>query len=98
MTQLLLEHQHTLEEFARQHGFTYLALFGSYARDEATPDSDVDLLVEYSQGTSLFDVVRMERELSKKLNKKVDLVSRKFLNKYIKPYVQKDLITIYGQG
>jgi predicted nucleotidyltransferase len=50
-------------------------LFGSYARDEARPSSDVDLLIEPGPKMSLFDLSRLQSELEQKLGRKVDLVS-----------------------
>jgi uncharacterized protein len=97
MNKFLQQHRQTLQEFAKKKQLKYLALFGSHARGEETTDSDIDLLVEYPPKTSLFDVVRMERELSHKIHKRVDLVSRKFLNEYVKPYVDKDIIPLYEQ-
>jgi predicted nucleotidyltransferase len=50
-------------------------LFGSYARDEARPSSDVNLLIEPGPKMSLFDLGRLQSELEEKLGRKVDLVS-----------------------
>lgn len=98
MNQFLNFHQQTLTDFAKKHQLKYLALFGSHARGEAREDSDVDLLVEYPPHTSLLDVVGMEQDLGDKLHKKVDLVSRKYVNKHVKPYIEQDLIEVYAQN
>jgi hypothetical protein len=97
MNQFLQQHKQQLVEFAKENDIKYLALFGSHARGEEKESSDVDLLVEYSPGTSLLDVVGMELELGDQLNKKIDLVSKKYVNKHIQPYIEKDLIEIYAQ-
>lgn len=73
----------------------YAGLFGSYARNEPRADSDVDLLVSFSKPVSLLTVCRVERNLSEVLQKKVDLVTKGALSPYIKPYVMKDLQTLY---
>jgi uncharacterized protein len=70
-------------------------LFGSQARGEATPDSDVDVLVELENGVSLFDFIRIKLDLEEILHKSVDLVSTGGLSPYIKPYIDKDKILIY---
>ncbi len=51
--------------FCRSNGIRHLAVFGSALRDDFTPESDVDLLVEFQpeQKVSLFDMARMEMEL-----------------------------------
>lgn len=52
-----------------------LALFGSYARGEAKAESDIDLLVSFAPGATLFDHARLEAELSELLGTRVDVVS-----------------------
>jgi predicted nucleotidyltransferase len=71
-------------------------LFGSYARNQATSDSDIDLLVEldYSQHIGL-GFLGMKYDLEEKLKKEVDLISANGISKYIKPSIMKDKILIY---
>lgn len=71
-------------------------LFGSYSRDEADNNSDVDILVDldYSKHIGL-GFVTMQAELQQRLQKKIDLVSSKAISKYIKPFVDKDKVLIY---
>lgn len=54
-------------------------LFGSVARGEDTPDSDVDVLVEFSSPIGLFRFLQLEETLSERLNRPVELVSRNAL-------------------
>ncbi len=70
-----------------------LGVFGSVVRDEQTEKSDVDILVEFDSPVGFFDFVRLENFLSEKLNKKVDLVSKKSL----KPAIKEEILseTIY---
>jgi predicted nucleotidyltransferase len=76
---------------------TYIGLFGSYARNEESNDSDIDILYEFDGlKLSLFDLMDIEATLQNKLHKKVDLVSRKFLNKHIKSSVESDLQALYN--
>ena len=63
-------------QICRQYGISRVAVFGSVARQEDTPLSDLDLLVRFSQRTSLLGMVRLERELSTALGRKVDLVTK----------------------
>lgn len=71
-------------------------LFGSYVRDEAIETSDVDILVEldYSEKMGL-KFFKMESDLSKFLNKKVDLLTTNSISKLIKPQVDSEKILIY---
>ena len=56
-----------------------LGIFGSVARNEQKRGSDIDILVEFSSPIGFFDFVRLENFLTKTLNQKVDLVSKKAL-------------------
>ena len=58
---------------ARKHKAEKLWVFGSCARKEERPDSDVDLLVKFGSGIGLVEYVRFERELSHLLGRKVEL-------------------------
>ena len=66
-------------EFCRCWKISEMSLFGSALRDDFGPDSDVDVLVSFAPDAdwSLFDHLRMEEELSGILGRKVDLVSRR---------------------
>lgn len=68
-----------LAEFCQRWQVVELYLFGSALRDDFGPDSDLDLLVRYAPeaGLSLLGQVRMEQELSERLGRKVDLCSKK---------------------
>jgi predicted nucleotidyltransferase len=54
-------------------GVKSLALFGSVARDEARPDSDVDLLVEFNRPTGLLGLIALQQKLEEWLGRPVDL-------------------------
>ena len=72
-----------------------VGIFGSWARGENGPNSDLDILIKLSKPVSLLTFTRMERELSETLNIKVDLVSENALqNERLKQYVLKDLKVI----
>ena len=58
---------------ARRHKAEKLWVFGSCARREERPDSDVDLLVKFGEGVGLLEYVRFERELSQLLGRKAEL-------------------------
>lgn len=67
-------------------------LFGSYARNEQTIDSDVDIVVDFEKHANLFDLINLQQNLSDLLNLKVDLLSSKGISKFILPYIEKDKI------
>jgi uncharacterized protein len=72
----------------------YAAIFGSFVRSEENMESDIDFLLEYSEGVSMFDVIALKRELEEKLGRNVDLVSLKYLNKRIRERVLKEQVRI----
>ena len=73
------------ERELREMGITRLALFGSHLRGEAGPDSDVDLLVEFSQTMSLFEFFTVQHRLEEMLGvEKVDLVQSGALHPALK--------------
>ena len=74
-----------------------IALFGSYVRNEQNENSDIDFLVEFDKGITLFDIVMLEDTLSGILKKKVTIVSKRGLSKYIGPYILQEAETI-GEG
>ncbi len=80
-----------ITQILRARGAIEASLFGSVARGNGRPDSDVDLLVKFDRNrkTSLFDLVSIQNELEEKIGRKVDLVTK--LNKYVEPFVRVDL-------
>ena len=78
-----------------KHDIKRILVFGSYARNEATPKSDLDLIVDFPEGTGLLDHVGIEIELSEALDMKIDLLSRNGISPYIKDHVLKEAIVIY---
>ena len=71
-------------------------LFGSYSRNEADENSDIDILVELDHTTPIgMKFFSYQDELEHILNKKVDLVSSEGLSKYVKPFIDKDKVLIY---
>ena len=60
---------------AKAHKAEKLWVFGSCARKEETPDSDVDFLVEFGESVGLFELFDFEQELTDRVGRKVDLVN-----------------------
>ena len=78
-----------------EYDVEYAGVFGSVARGEDRPESDVDILVRLGSPTGMFRYMRLVKVLEQSLSKKVDLVTENSLNKFVKPYVLADLKTIY---
>ena len=81
-------------EIARKHKADKVYVFGSCARKEETPESDVDFLVELQKGASLFDLMDLQDEYEALLNCKVDVVSRRGLNPYLRDNVLSEAVVL----
>ena len=84
-----------LKNACKTYGIAFLGVFGSYARGDQTPASDLDLLVKFTQRKSLLDMVRIEREMSDSLGLKVDLLTESSVNPYLKDRIKHGLKVIY---
>ncbi|QKZ15069.1 type VII toxin-antitoxin system MntA family adenylyltransferase antitoxin [Spirosoma sp. KUDC1026] len=75
-------------------------VFGSTARVEQTPESDIDILVEldYEDGADFYRFLDMQEQLSALLHKKVDLVSANGLSPFVKPYIDREKQLIYEKN
>ena len=81
-------------ELAEKYGVKSLALFGSVARDEARPDSDVDLLVEFDRPVGLFAFIGLKQVLEALLSCQVDLGTPRSLKPHLKESVLQEAIHV----
>jgi predicted nucleotidyltransferase len=81
-------------ELEARFGVKSLAVFGSYARQEAGADSDVDLLIEFVSGArpTFFTLARLDAYLASALGKTVQTVPRDGLNPRLAPYISSELV------
>lgn len=84
-----------LIDICREHGVDFVGLFGSTARHEDSPESDIDLLVRFGRKTSLLGVVRLERELHDALARPVDVLTEGALSPYLRDEILSDLVPLY---
>lgn len=80
------------EELRRNYKAEVKGIFGSYARGDYNADSDLDLLVDFDAGASLFDLVGVQLYFEDKFGFKVDVVSRRALRAEIRDTVLKEMI------
>lgn len=69
-------------------------LFGSYAKNLQTPDSDIDLLVSFTQPVDMFAFIDLQDYLTQIFNKKIDLGTSNSLKKFIKDKILKEAIIL----
>ncbi len=88
--------QAEIEAFCRRNHIRRLALFGSVIREDFTPDSDVDVLVEFEPGkTPGYAFFGMQDELSDLLGRQVDLNTPQDLSKYFRDEVLAEAESLY---
>ena len=88
-----------IDEFCGRHHIRRLAFFGSVLRDDFTPNSDIDVLVEFEPGkTPGFAFFSMEEELSGILGRRVDLNTPNSLSKYFREEVLAEAEELYVQA
>jgi uncharacterized protein len=88
----------SLEASLREQGVSALYLFGSLARGEAGPESDIDLAFDIAPDVkfSLFDQAQITCELTDALGTKVDFVPRRAIHPYIRDRIEAEQIKVFG--
>ncbi len=81
-------------QIAANHGARDVRIFGSLARGEARPDSDIDLLVKLEPGRSLLDLVALKQDLEDLLGHEVDVVTEAAISPYIRESVLKEVVSL----
>jgi uncharacterized protein len=81
------------QELIIKYGLKYIAIFGSYGRGDANPDSDVDILVDFNKPIGI-EFIDLANELEKLLDCKVDLVSKNGVKQKYLHHIEKNLIYV----
>jgi uncharacterized protein len=79
---------------ASNHGARNVRVFGSLARGEAGPDSDIDILVKLDPGRSLLDIVAIKQDLEDVIGCEVDVVTEAVISPYIREQVLKEAVSL----
>ena len=87
---ILRKHKPDLQ---KKYPLASIELFGSYARNEQTSESDVDVIVEFHEPVGI-EFVDLLIELETILGKPVDLISKKTMRPKLKPFIEPDLIAV----
>lgn len=92
--ELLKTKREAILELAARRGASNIRIFGSVARGEAGPDSDVDLLVDLDEDQSLFDQIALRQEIEDLLGRKVDLVTEQSIYWLLRRRILKEAIPL----
>jgi uncharacterized protein len=91
---VLRDKREDILRLAAEHGARNVRVFGSVARGEAGPDSDVDLLVDMEPGRSLLDHIALLQDLQDLLGIDVDVVTERALHWYVRDKVLKEAVPL----
>lgn len=97
MINKIKELQKKIIPILEKNGVKRASVFGSFARGEETPESDVDILIELREPRGLFFLAGLKFELEDALGRKVDLLTYGGINPRLKKYIYQDEIKIYGK-
>jgi predicted nucleotidyltransferase len=90
----LIEKRDDIRSLASRHGASNVRVFGSVARGEARPDSDIDFLIDAGPNTSSWFPAGLILDLEKILGRHVEVITEKGLNPLIREYVLREAVPI----
>ena len=93
-TDMLKFRRNDILRLASQHGAHNVRVFGSVARGEAGPTSDIDLLVKMDRGRSLLDLIELSQELESVLQRKVDILTDEGLSPYLEQRIHAEAVPL----
>ena len=93
-TAVTIEIREKILPVLRRHGIKRAGMFGSFVRGEATPESDVDILVELDRQASLFDFIGIKLELEEVLERRVDLVQYAAIKPLLRERILSEEVTL----
>jgi len=92
----------TIEQLAKpilmKAGVTKSSVFGSFARGEHTPKSDVDLLIDFPRDKGLFAFIELKNKLERRFGRKVDLVTYNSISPLLRKNILAEQIVFYEQN
>ncbi len=80
----------------KEHGAVKISIFGSFARGEERPESDIDIIVRFNQPKSLLQLIRIEDELKIAVNRNLDLLTEHSISPYLADTIRRDEVVIFG--
>ncbi|MFH1442225.1 MAG: nucleotidyltransferase family protein [Candidatus Omnitrophota bacterium] len=93
-----IDNKEKLLEACINNDIVFLAIFGSFIKEDFTEDSDIDLLARFSEPKSLLDLVRIERVLSEVLGRKTDLLTEASISPYLRDRIKNEMEVVYERA
>ena len=87
-----------IAELCRKNGITRLRVFGSYARGDQSPQSDLDLIADFAEIPTLLDIVRIERQFAEVLGVPVDLFTDASISSYLRERIMREAKELYERA
>ena len=94
LPEILKEKRRVILRIATKYGAHNVRLFGSMARSEAEPDSDVDILVKMELGRTLLDLVGLWQDLEELLGCKVDVITEGGISPYLRDRIMAEAVPL----
>ena len=79
---------------AQKYGAKNVRVFGSVARGDEGPESDIDIIVEMEKGSSLLDIIAIKQDIEELLGRKVDVVTEASISPYIRNEVLREAVNL----
>ncbi len=89
------EIENTIISFLQKYNVRRISVFGSFVRRELSPESDIDLIVSFYENKSLLMLIRIERELSERLGRKVDMLTEEAISPYLADIIKSESRVLY---
>jgi len=77
------------KKLEKEYNIKSIKIFGSYAEGKQKEKSDIDLIVDFKKTPTFIELIKIEEEISKLLDTKVDLLTEEGISPYIKPYIKE---------
>ena len=90
----LIQMRNEIMDIASKYGINNIKVFGSVARGESNLSSDIDFLVNFEEGRTLFDLISFKNELEELLSSKVDVISENAIHWYLKDRIIQEAVEI----